>query len=148
MEKQTVSLLIDKEEDIYCPFNNDHELNEEVTDYLIRKFVEGKTGNGILVRILSKEKVDESQVRDAFDKWIELANNQMKNEYRRNMTKQGLMIVIGIGFIILSLLLQDRVNAVIFTVLSTISAFAMWESAAIWIVENPKLRIQARMIGK
>ena len=136
------------EEDLYCPYNREHELNDDVTNYIIKESRKKGIKDNVLIRIISKDKMDEESVRNAFNEWIEQTDIFMKEEAKSNMVKQTIMAIIGLIFISLSVLLQSRLNAVIFTVLSTIGAFAIWEAASIWIVENPKLRHHARTIGK
>ena len=58
------------------------------------------------------------------------------------------MFAVGVCFIAVSLALESKVGVVWFTVLSTIGAFSMWEAASIWIIQNPRLRLRKRIVGK
>lgn len=62
------------------------------------------------------------------------------------MLKQFWMFGIGVLFIAFGLYTSDKLPALIGEIISTIGAFAMWETASIWIVENPENRIKQRWI--
>ena len=64
------------------------------------------------------------------------------------MVEQLWMFAIGVLFIAVSLILEKRIPVVWFTVLSTIGAFSIWEAASIWIVRNPALRLNRKMVSK
>lgn len=140
LKKHIITLEIEKESDLYCPYNHEYELDESITDYLLRKAKEKGRDEGLLIRICSKEPVDEARVREAFDRWIKSVELQLKKESRANAVKQAWMFCVGIFFVGLSLILERYIEAILFTVLSTIGSFAIWEASSIWIIENPKLR--------
>ena len=143
-----IPLEIETESDLYCPFNSNHELDEDVKSYLIRKSVENNSGKVIIVRIISKEEINENNVRNAFNQWIDMSYVQIKKEYRNNLIKEVAMFAIGIFLIGVSIILQSHIDNIIFTIISTIGAFAIWEASAILIIKTPKLRSHARTIGK
>ena len=64
------------------------------------------------------------------------------------MIQQLWMFIVGFVFIGLSLMIDETSNAVLFTVLSTIGAFSMWEAASIFIIQNPKLRRRKFILKK
>ena len=141
MSKHLVNLVIGSESDLYCPYNNDCELDEGIIDYIVRKAKGKKKGEEIVIRISSAEPVDEERVRNAFRKFVDDASLQLKREARKNTLKQLWMFVIGIVFIALSVILNAKIDIILFQIISTIGAFAIWEAASIWIVENPALTL-------
>ena len=56
------------------------------------------------------------------------------------------MFVIGIIFTVLSVVLERSENIVSLTVLFAIGGFAMWDAAAVWISENPLIRMKEKML--
>ena len=141
MSNYTVNLVIGSESDLYCPYNNDCELDEGVTEYIIRKAKGKKSGENIVIKIISGEPVDEERVRSAFNKFYEETALQNKRMARKNGLKQLWMFIIGIVFIGLSIILDSKIDMLVFQIISTIGAFAIWEASSIWIVDNPALTI-------
>lgn len=70
----------------------------------------------------------------------------LKREARINITRQLWMFILGALFITVSVSIEKFVDKVAFTILSTIGAFAMWEMAGVWIIQNPRLRQRRRML--
>ena len=148
MGRFVIELKIEKESDLYCRFNNHHELSEDVTKYITDKLSDRQKGESVLIQILCEEKIDEANVKKALDQWITSVDEKLKSDAKSDFVKQVWMFGVGIVFIALSLLVQSQVNTLTYTILSTIGAFAMWEAAAIWIVENPKRRVRRHIFDK
>lgn len=124
------------------------ELNSDVKSYILEKMKNNDSDFQYEVHILSEDEIDETRVQESVRSWIDQELHDIKAEQRRNATQQAYLFLVGIMFIAISLALESRVSAVWFTVLSTIGSFSIWEATSIWIVENPKLRIRKRVIGK
>ena len=92
--------------------------------------------------------IDKEELQQAFSRWSDSIELSLNREKKDNRIKQAWMFSIGVLFIALSVAIQSSVSMVVYTVLSTIGAFSMWEAAAIWIVENPEIRIKKRLIRK
>ena len=58
------------------------------------------------------------------------------------------MFFVGFAFVMLSTILESRIPTVLFTVTSTIGAFAIWEASAIWIIENPRIQLSRQVKRK
>ena len=149
MAKTVITVEINKESDLYCPYNSDHEINDAISSYIIQKVVENKKKkDDVAVRIVSDEPVNEDSIREAFRKWVAVGCSRIKKETRIKIIQLVWMLGIGIGFVALSLALKPYVNNILFTVISTIGAFAIWEAASIWIIDSPALRLRSRMFKK
>ena len=149
MAKTIVTVEINNESDLYCPYNRDHEIKDTIASYIVQKVLENKKKkDDIAIRIVSDEPVDEDSVREAFKQWSAAECTRIKKETRIKIIQLIWMLGIGIGFVALSLALKPYVNNILFTVISTIGAFAIWESASIWIIDSPALRLRSRMFKK
>lgn len=148
MNKNEIIIKIKNEQDLYIPFNPEKELKKEVIDYIGSKIEEMTSGEEIRIHIISEEAVDAEDIRQAFSQWSYNIQLSLNREKWKNRKKQAWMFCIGVVFIALSVALQGKVSMVVYTVLSTIGAFSMWEAAAIWIVENPENRIKKRLIRR
>jgi len=141
-----IKVKINEESDLYEPLNPEKELNQDITAYMERQITDRNIGEKVLIHIISQESVNEQDVTKAFWDWIHGIEASFRKTQKTNWIKQAWMFFIGVAFIATSLFAQPHVNVVVFTVLSTIGAFALWEAAAIWIVEGPTNRIRKRVL--
>lgn len=148
MERYNIDLNIEKEADLYDPFDSDKNLSGDVKDYMIRKARMATIKNPISINIRSASPVNEEDVKNSFYKWVEEENTAIRLEHHRNSMKQLWMFLVGVAFIAVSLILEPMINRISFTVLSTIGAFAMWEAASVWIVQNPGLRLRKMLFRR
>lgn len=95
--------------------------------------------------IVTKQPVDEERMKQAFNDWYDEEFMLLKRE-AINIMRQLWMFIIGAMFIAVSITIEKFVDKVAFTILSTIGAFAMWEMAGVWIIQNPRLRQRRRML--
>ncbi|MBQ6494020.1 MAG: hypothetical protein IJI92_09185 [Erysipelotrichaceae bacterium] len=148
MEKHIVNLKIEKESDLYCPYNDDHELNSEVAEYLLSKVRGNNIREEIMIRIFSKEPLDQERVRRSIGEWIRNAEQQYKEESKSDRNKLLIYFLVGLFFVALSLVLDSYIDNLMFTILSTIGSLAISESALIWLEENPTVRILRLLADK
>ena len=50
------------------------------------------------------------------------------------------MLCIGIAFILISILVSEKVNAIVLEIIATIGSFSVWEFANSCLVEKKRLR--------
>ena len=141
-----IKVKIDRESDLYEPLNPEKELNQDITAYMERQIADRNIGEKVLIHIISQESVNEQDVSKAFWDWIHGIEDSFQKQRKTNWVKQAWMFIVGVAFIAAGLFLQSHVNIVVYTVVSTIGAFAMWEAAAIWIVEGPSNKIRKRVL--
>ena len=146
---QDVTLNVIDEERLYNPFDPQRTmLADEVKAYFLGELqIEGRM-DGINLEVRSTTAIDEERLATGIQRWVEDEERSIKASRRMNVVQQIWMFGLGVLFIALSLLLQPMVDVVWFTVLSTIGAFSIWEAASIWIVQNPKLRLQAHVVSR
>ena len=139
----TIKLQIEKESDLYNPFDPEGEmLSGDVKDYILERMHAGQRARDIEIQIISEEEIDEEKTEAAIHRWINEEERRIRKEFHSNVLQMLFMFGVGVLFILLSIVLQSKVHVVWFTVLSTIGAFSMWEAASIWIIRNPKLKRQ------
>ena len=147
-EQNVIELIINNESDLYCPYNKNHELNDDVTDYIIKESQKKRIRGNVVIRIISSSSVDESRVRSSFIEWVIWTDTFVKQEVKSNLLKEILMIIIGVFFISLSIIFQSDFNTTINTVLSVLGALAIWEAVSIWIMQKNTMKRHARTINK
>ena len=78
--------------------------------------------------------------------WIKKERHELQREEHTNKLHQTWLLIIGVAFVAVSIAVELMVSEFSFTVLSTIGAFALWEVANGWIVDNPQLHIRRLLV--
>ena len=139
-----INLKINTENDLYHPFDTEKCLNDDVKNYIINKASEKMPFKELRLRIICPKPVSEEDVKAAFHRWFEATGRESKLVWRKNMIKMLLLFAFGIGVIALSVILQPKISTVLFTIITTVGTFSIWEGASIWIIQNPDLRIRKK----
>ena len=58
------------------------------------------------------------------------------------------MLIVGILFIIFSIVLTNKVNLIILEIISTIGSFSIWESANSWLLQSKAIKYNKLKIIK
>ena len=145
----TIRLHVETEKDLFNPLDPDKNLLcEDVKFYLLDRIQNRSFREDIELHIIAEEPIDTDRLNNALHGWASEELNRIKATRRRNLIMQLWMFCIGAAFITASLLLKPKINTLVFTILSTIGSFAIWEASSIWIVQNPKLNHRKRIIDK
>ncbi|MCI6272851.1 MAG: hypothetical protein MR601_07905 [Erysipelotrichaceae bacterium] len=148
MEKNCIVINIENETELLNKWDSEKSFNEDFKSYIISKTNEISNNEKINLIINSNNFIEQSLVADMFFKWINKEIRNIQNKKVNNTIKQIKLLIIGILFIVISLYIEQTNNIVLFTVISTIGAFAVWEAASIWIIENPELRKNNKILNK
>ena len=146
-KKQIIDLVIEKEKDLYNPFDLEKNLSEDVKTHIMKKARE-KRLTDVQIRIVYQEAVNEEDVRAAIFRWLDSAKEELKGKTRKNLVKMIWLFVFGIVVISLSIFLQSKINSLLFTIITTVGTFSIWEGANAWIIQGPDLRIQKRILNR
>jgi len=141
-----IYINVDSENDIYSTFGGPGELNGEFVDYVVGKLKDTELLEPVQLVFQSREPMDEQRVRDSISMWIKNENHDLQREERANKLRQLWLLIIGVAFVAVSIAVELLVSEFSFTVLSTIGAFALWEVANGWILENPQLRLRRLLV--
>lgn len=148
MEKNCILINIENETELLNKWDSEKSFNEDFKSYIISKINEISNNEKINLIINNNNFIEQSLVEDIFFKWINKEIRNIQNKKVNNTKKQIKLLIIGILFIVISLYIEQTNNIVLFTVISTIGAFAVWEAASIWIIENPELRKNNKILNK
>ena len=141
-----IYINVENENDIYNTFGGPGELNDEFVDYVIGKLKESEILEPVQLVFQSPEPMNEQRVRDSLSMWIKKERHELQREERANKLHQLWLVIIGVVFVAISIAVELLVSEFSFTILSTIGAFALWEAANVWIVENPQLRLRRLLV--
>lgn len=142
-----VKVRIHDENELYNSFDEDRKtLSTDIMDYMYEQSSKKGLFDKLVIHIVSDSPVDEENFRQAFKCYLEFQQDQIKKTKRRNQIKQLWMFMIGVFFISFGIILSGRLPVLIGEIISTIGAFSLWETADIWIVENPENRIKLKWI--
>ena len=141
-----IYINVDSESDIYSTFGDPEELNGEYVDYVIGKLKDSELLEPVQLIFQSREAMDEQRVRDSISMWIKNEKHELQREEHANKLRQFWLLIIGVAFVAGSIAVELLVSEFSVTVLSTIGAFALWEVANGWILENPQLRLRRLLV--
>lgn len=143
-KKQIIPLKIERESDLYNPFDTEKNLSEDVKNYIENKIPYKTAKEDVIIRIIHSEPVNEEDVKAAFARWIDTSKAELKRLTKKNLLKMLCLFAFGIVLIALSLFLQPKVSTLLFTFITTLGTFSIWEGASVWIIQGPALRIQKK----
>ena len=144
-----INLKIREEIELYSPFDETcRTLHTDVADYLAKQYGKKGIDEEIILRIKCDGPVDHARVRAAFQELIREQEVRNANQKKMNRVKQLWLFCIGVVFVTAAILLGGRLGSVPVELVSIVGSFAVWEAANIWIVENPKTRLEKRMLKK
>lgn len=147
-DNYVIHIFVKNEEDIYNIFSNKTQFKDEFIQYITQKTKEDSSHKNIILRLESECAIDEDLFRNTLISFLKGRKNSVNQMLKRTFYNQTLMFFIGSCFIALSLLLQNSIPLLAYTILSTIGAFSIWEAAAIWIKERPRLRYIKKVLDK
>ena len=132
----------ESENDIYSTFGGPGNLSGEFKDYVIDKLKDSDTLDSVQLTFVSSEPMDEMRVRESIGIWIKDEAHDLQREEHAMKLHQMWLLIVGVVFVAVGIAVELLVSEFSFTVLSTIGAFALWEVANGWIVENPQMRLR------
>ena len=138
-----IRLRIREESDLYNPFDESGEtLSGDVTDYIVEQLSEIDIGQKPVLIIKSDDPVDAERLKRALQKYLAVRDALTKKQRKINMIRQLRLFVIGFVFVMAAIIMNGRVHPVLEEIISIVGSFSIWEAANIWIVENPKIRLE------
>ena len=136
-----MKIKIDNEDELYNSFDKFEEtLSEDFVSYINNKEEIDLLTEKEDIEIVSKNKIDENKFKKAFEKYCDEQLILIRRQEKINKTKQIWMLIVGIVFIIFSILLTDKINVIILEIISTIGSFSIWESANSWLLQSKVIK--------
>ncbi len=137
-----MKIKINNEEELYNSFDKFEEtLSDDLISYIKNKEEISSIKEKEDIEIISTNKIDENKFRNSFKKYCEEQLILISRKQKINKTKQIWMLILGILFIILSILLADKINVIILEIISTIGSFSIWESANSWLLQSKAIKL-------
>ena len=136
-----MKIKIESEEELYNSFDQFEEtLSEDLISYINNKSELTSIKQKEDIEIISTKKIDENKFRKSFEKYCDEQLIRINRQQKINKTKQIGMLIVGIIFIIFSILLTDKMNVIILEIISTIGSFSIWESANSWLLQSKTIK--------
>ncbi len=136
-----IKIKINNEEDLYNSFDLFAEtLSDDLISYINNKLDISSIKEIEDIEIIATKKIDEEKFKKAFFKYCDEQLLLINKKQKINTTKQIWMLLIGIVFIIFSLVLANKINVITLEIISTIGSFSIWESANSWLLESKVIR--------
>ena len=136
-----MKIKIENENELYNSFDNFEEtLSEDLISYINNKSEISSIKEKEDIEIISAKKIDENKFKKSFEKYCDEQLILINRQQKINRTKQIGMLIVGIVFIIFSILLTDKINIIILEIISTIGSFSIWESANSWLLQSKAIK--------
>ena len=136
-----MKIKIDNENELYNPFDKFEEtLSEDLISYINNKEEIISIKEKENIEIISTKKIDEDKFKKSFEKYCDEQLILINRQQKINRTKQIGMLIVGIIFIIFSILLTDKISIIILEIISTIGSFSIWESANSWLLQSKAIK--------
>ena len=136
-----MKIKIDNEDELYNPFDKFEEtLSEDLICYINNKSEISSIKEKEDIEIITANKIDENRFKKSFEKYCDEQLILINRQQRINRTKQIGMLIVGIVFIIFSILLNDKINIIILEIISTMGSFSIWESANSWLLQSKAIK--------
>ena len=136
-KKFEIQLNVKNEEDLYNSFDKFNKtLSDDVYSYINNRVELAHITDKIVIEVNPENKIDSNNFIQAYNTYIDEQRELVEKEGKFNTTKQIWLLSIGILFIVLSLILSEKLNVVFLEIISTIGSFSIWESANSWLIER------------
>ncbi len=136
-----MKIKIDNENELYNPFDKFEEtLSEDLISYINNKSEITPIKQKEDIEIISAKEIDENKFKNSFKKYCDEQLILINRQQKINRTKQVGMLIVGIVFIIFSIILTDKINIIILEIISTIGSFSIWESANSWLLQSKAIK--------
>lgn len=143
-----IRIKIDREEDLYCSFDESGlTFNDEVLSYINKALSERHKIEKLRLHFISPIDLDESRLEQAIGKYKDSLVRNVKREKKSSWLNSLRLLLIGVIFIILGLVFENKMGAVAAAIVSTIGSFSVWEAANVWIQEFPLIRAKVRAVS-
>ena len=143
-----IRVKIDREEDLYCGFDETGlTLNDDVLVYITNALEDRRAGEKLRLCFVSALDLDEDRLERAIGRYMQGIERSVKRLKRRSWLNSLRLLAIGVIFIILGLVFTDKMGAVAAAIVSTIGSFSVWEAANVWIQEFPAIRAKERAVA-
>ena len=144
-----MKIKIDNEDELYNSFDKFEEtLSEDLLSFINNKAEVASIKEKEEIEIISTNKIDENKFKKSFEKYCDEQLILVNRQQKINRTKQIGMLLVGIIFIIFSILLADKINIIILEIISTIGSFSIWESANSWLLQSKTIKFNKLKIMK
>ena len=138
-----MKIKIDNENELYNPFDKFEEtLSEDLISYINNKTEISSIKEKEDIEVITSKKIDENKFKKSFEKYCNEQLILINRQQKINRTKQIGMLIVGIIFIIFSILLTDKINIIILEIISTIGSFSIWESANSWLLQSKAIKFK------
>ena len=144
-----MKINISNEDELYNSFDKYGEtLSEDLISYINNKSEIALTNVKEDIEIISSKNIDENKFKNSFEKYCNEQLILLNRQQRINRTKQIGMLLMGVVFIIFSILLTDKINLIILEIISTIGSFSIWESANSWLLQSKVIKFNKLRVIK
>ncbi len=143
-----IKIRIDREEDLYCGFDDEGlTLNDGLIDYIVKALEGLDSKEQVRLRFVSGLDIDEDRLETALRKHNDSVSQSVRREKKGNLLNSLRLLVIGVAFIVIGIIFEGSIGPVAAAIISTIGSFSVWEAANVWIQKFHAIRTKEKAVN-
>ncbi len=143
-----ITVRIDREEDLYCSFDDEGlTLNDDLIGYIVKALEGLDAKEQVRLKFVSRLDIDENRLERALRKHNDSVGQSVRREKKGNLFNSLRLLFIGVAFIVIGIAFEGRVGPVAAAIISTIGSFSVWEAANVWIQKFHAIRTKQKALN-
>ena len=142
-----IPIRVDDEADLYDRFlPSGLSFSGELVDYLTDYLEDRRTGEKVCIELHAASEPDMERFRNTYNAYIHKLIHRNKRETRKVDLQAIMFLAMGIAFVVLGLVLADRIDRIATEILAAGGSFALWGAIAAFLETLPTLRYKTKLL--
>ena len=147
MKTFCIPIRVEDEGDLYDKFlPSGLSFSGELVDYLTDYIEDRKTGEKICIELYASKEPDMERFRNTYNAYIHKLIHRNKRKTRKVDLQAIMFLAMGIAFVVLGLVLADRIDRIATEILAAGGSFALWGAIAAFLETLPTLRFKTKLL--
>jgi len=144
-----IPIKVEDETDLYAKFlPSGLSFSGELVDYLADYIEDRKTGEKLSIELHAANEPDIERFRATYSAYNQKMIQRNKRE-TRNVDIQAIMfLVLGIAFVVIGIVLADKIDRIAAEILAAGGSFALWGAISAFLETLPTLRFKTKLLEK
>ena len=142
-----IPIKVEDEADLYDRFlPSGLSFSGELVDYLADYIEDRKTREKLSIELHAASKPDMERFRATYNAYIQKMIQRNKREMRKVDLQAIMFLALGIAFIVIGIVLADKIDRIATEILAAGGSFALWGAIAAFLETLPTLRFKAKLL--
>ena len=147
MKQFCIPIKVGNEADLYDRFlPSGMAFSGELVAYLTDYIEDRKPGEQLLIELHASREPNMERFRNTYNAYIHKLIHRNKRETRKVDLQAIMFLAMGIAFVVLGLVLADRIDRIATEILAAGGSFALWGAIAAFLETLPTLRYKTKLL--